>query len=85
MLTAKWMKTPRSARDLMKKCGVGYRTDLDALVEEGYELWWGKGFEDGNRYFWWVIPQRGSKSQETAIGVLEIMPIGKWEPTEART
>jgi len=82
-LTAQWMKTPRTWRDLMKRLkGSDVKGELLRLKSEGHDVLQGCGFEDGNRMFYWVTQSRDTKKQkfrEVAIGGLGMHDIKEFK------
>lgn len=81
MLTVEWMKTPRSAQELMRKCDHGrisYMAELRRLKAEGADVRVGQGFRAGNRTFWWVAQSRDTRKQkfrEQHVGNLDMHDI----------
>lgn len=77
MLNVEWLKEPRSAHDLMRRCGPDYRDELRELAAQGHEVLMGEG-QDINktiRIFYWVTQERDTAKQrrrELMLGELEI-------------
>jgi hypothetical protein len=82
-LTAEWMKTPRTLRDLMKRLKTAdVKPELRRLKAEGHDVCVGTGFEDGSRQFYWVRQGRDTKKQkyrEMCIGELAMHDMRSFE------
>lgn len=82
-LTAEWMKTPRTLRDLMKRLNtVDVKPELRRLKDEGCDVYVGTGFENGSRQFYWVRQVRDTNKQkfrELYIGGLSMHDMEEFE------
>jgi hypothetical protein len=83
-LTAEWMKTPRTLRDLMQRLKSldDVVPELRRLKAEGHDVVVGTGFEDGSRQFYWVMQGRDTKKQkcrEMYVGALSMHNMKEFE------
>lgn len=82
-LTAAWMKTPRTLRELAKRLKTfDVKPELLRLKAEGHDVLQGQGFDCGSRTFYWVTQSRDTRKQkfrEVAIGQLGMHDIKEYE------